>query len=63
MGVVGYTFNEVQDMPMDAIERAISARTKFVNSVVRAAFGGKSSDVPPVASRDMTPALFDAVFP
>lgn len=64
MGVVGYTFDEVNAMPMDAIERAISARTKFVNSILRAAFGGGDEpSTPAVAAREMSPALFDAIFP
>lgn len=61
MGVVGYTFDEVNAMPMDAIERAISSRIKFVNSILRAAFGGES-EAPAVATREMTSALYDAVF-
>lgn len=62
MGVVGYTFDEVNAMPMDAIDRAISARFNLINSILRVAFGGGNAHAADVATRDMTPALFDAVF-
>jgi hypothetical protein len=62
MGVCGYTFDEVSAMPIDALARAITARNKFVNAILRAALGGDEPAPVAAAARPMTPALFDAVF-
>jgi hypothetical protein len=62
MGVCGYTFDQASAMPMDALARAISARKKFASEILRAAFGVSEAPAAAVASREMSPALFDAVF-
>jgi hypothetical protein len=63
MGVVGYTYDQVQDMPMAAISRAIVARKKLVGDVLDAVFGKPEDNpaVPKVSERPLTPALFKAV--
>lgn len=65
MGVCGYTYSEVQDMPIDALARAISARNKHDaapwNALFRM-FGGEPESAPE-ATRPMNMQLFDALFP
>jgi hypothetical protein len=63
MGIVGYTYDQVQSMPMQAIARAIGARKKFVGEILGAVFGkgDPEDDAPKVSSRPLTPALFRAV--
>jgi hypothetical protein len=60
MGVVGYTYDQVQDMPMAAIARAIVARKKLIGDVLDAVFGKPEPEVV-VSERPLTPALFKAV--
>lgn len=63
MGIVGYTYDEVNAMPMEAIERAVNARMKFVNNILRACFGEGEPPAPePKATRPLSPKLFDALF-
>jgi hypothetical protein len=67
MGVCGYTYSEVQEMPIDALARAIAARNKHDaapwNALFRM-FGGNEDDTAaPIAARPMNIQLFDALFP
>lgn len=63
MGVCGYTYDQVSKMPIDALARAISSRNKFVNAILRAAFGAPEEPAPaPAPKQGITPALFDALF-
>lgn len=65
MGVCGYTYSEVQEMPIDALARAITARKKHDfepwNVLLSALFGEPESA--PEATRPMNIQLFDALFP
>lgn len=63
MGVCGYTFDQVNAMPMEAIARAINSRNKLINTILRAFVGGPDEAPVAEATRPMTPALFDAIFP
>lgn len=63
MGVLGWTYDQTLDTPMFAIKAALSARNKYVNSILKAVFGEPDASEPePVSKRTLTPALFDAVF-
>lgn len=59
MGVVGYTYEQVASMPMEAVARAIIARKKFVGDILGAVFG-KPDEPEPVSTRPLSPALFKA---
>lgn len=61
MGIVGYTYGQVQSMPMQAIARAIGARKKFVGDILGAVFGKVEDDKPKISDRPLSPALFRAV--
>jgi hypothetical protein len=61
MGVVGFTYDQVQTMPMEAVARAIIARKKFVGDILTAVLGKPEDDKPTVSERPLTPALFKAV--
>jgi hypothetical protein len=65
MGVCGYTHKQVSKMPIDALARAISSRIKFENGLTRARYGsGEDSPSAVVAPvQNITPALFDVLFP
>ena len=60
MGIVGYTYEQVASMPMEAVARAIIARKKFVGDILAAVFGKPEPEEPPVSSRPLSPALFKA---
>lgn len=63
MGVLGWTYDQTLDTPMPAIAAALGARTKFVNSVLIAAFGSEDDpSTSAVANRKPTMDLFDALF-
>jgi hypothetical protein len=62
MGVCGYTYEQVSAMPIDALARAISARNKFTNTILRAFLGGSETAAPAANTRPLT-AVFDAIFP
>jgi hypothetical protein len=63
MGVLGWTYDQTLDTPAFAIKAALAARNKYVNSILTAIFGEPDAPEPePVAKRNLTPALFDAVF-
>ena len=62
MGVLGWTYDQTLDTPMPAIAAALKARRGFVSEILRAVFGDGEPAAPPVASRKMTPVLFDAIF-
>lgn len=66
MGICGYTYDQVQDMPMAALAVAIKARVDWIDSRVRSVlkFFGAEFDEPAVASstRQMSPDVFDALF-
>lgn len=63
MGIVGYTYEQVASMPMEAVARSIVARKKFVSDILGAVFGksDEAEETPQVSSRPLTPALFKAV--
>jgi hypothetical protein len=61
MGVVGYTYDQVQNMPMVAVSRAIVARKKLIGDVLKGIFGEAEPETPKVSERPLTPALFKAV--
>lgn len=67
MGVCGYTYDQVQQMPIDALHRAIAAKAKFERApwnALFAAFGGEGEpQAAPVSVRPFSPELFDALFP
>jgi hypothetical protein len=68
MGVCGYTWDEVQQMPIDALARAINSRKKHDvapwNALFAAFFGAPDAPSPVKESaRVMSPALFDSLFP
>lgn len=68
MGVCGYTYSEVQEMPIDALARAITARKKHDaapwNTLFSAFFGEPDKSKPaPESVRPFSIELFDALFP
>lgn len=67
MGVCGYTYSEVQQMPIDALARSITAKRKHDaapwNALFTALFGAASESEPAQESaRTFSPELFDALF-
>jgi hypothetical protein len=62
MGVVGYTYEQVASMPMEAVARSIVARKRFVGDIIAAVLGkpDEPEEVSPVSGRPLTPALFKA---
>lgn len=68
MGVCGYTYAQVQHMPISALTRAIQAKKKHDaapwNALFKAFFGSPDQPGAPVKEsvREMTPQLFDALF-
>lgn len=68
MGVCGYTYREAQEMPIDALARAINARNKHDvapwNELFKM-FGGEAEPTMPTkqAHRPFDMGLFDALFP
>lgn len=62
MGVCGYTYDQVSAMPIDALARAISARNKFTNTILRAFLGGSEAEAPKAVERPATLATFDELF-
>ncbi|WP_448043816.1 hypothetical protein [Bradyrhizobium liaoningense] len=67
MGVCGYTYREVQDMPIDALSRAITAKNKHDaapwNALFRMFCGDPEPEQPKVSARPFSIDLFDAWFP
>ncbi len=62
MGVVGFTYDQVQTMPMDAVARAITARKKLIGDVLSSIFGKSDEETKPAVSiQPLTPSLFKAV--
>lgn len=63
MGVVGFTYDQIQTMPMDAVARAITARKKLIGDVLGAVFGKPDEETagPDVSIQPLTPSLFKAV--
>lgn len=62
MGVLGWTYEQTLDTPAFAINAALTARNKYVNSILKAVFGEADPEPEPVSKRNLTPALFDAIF-
>lgn len=64
MGVCGYTWSEVQHMPIDALARAISARNRFANAILHAFLGPADPQPQPVKkpARKFSLKMFDALF-
>ena len=63
MGVLGWTYDQKLDTPMPAIKAALGARSKFVNSILKAAFGVSDETAPAApVGRPLSPKLFDALF-
>lgn len=58
MGQLGYGYDQALDTPMPAIEDALESKWKML----KACFGAGDAPAPQVASRPMSPALFDAIF-
>lgn len=66
MGVLGWTEKETLDTSLQGIVAALESRKRFVNDILRAAFGSSEPDEPAIpaeAARIMSPQLFDAMFP
>lgn len=66
MGVCGYTYSEVQDMPIDALSRAINAKKAHDfapwKSLFAAFFGAPESEPTRKSGRPLTPELFKGLF-
>jgi hypothetical protein len=56
MGIVGYTYEQVQSMPMQAVARAIGARKKFVGDILGAVFGKRRTPSGTFPERPLSPA-------
>lgn len=65
MGVCGYTYSEVQRMPIDALSRAIKARKAHDYAPWNALFNAFAGGEVPAreSARQMSVELFDALFP
>lgn len=67
MGVCGYTYSEVQEMPIDALARAIKAKKAHDfapwKSLFTAVFGASEETPAPISVRPLNMELFDALFP
>ena len=65
MGICGYTYDQVQDMPMAALAAAIKSRVDWIDSRIRSVlkfFGAEFDEPVATNTRQMSPDVFDALF-
>lgn len=68
MGVLGWTYDQTLDTPMQAIVAALRARDRHVTTVLKCIAGFLGAEIvepdapPPVTNRKLTPQIFDAIF-